>query len=42
MQKVITQKQSETLKNSDQLLQQSNEVEVVEGEIVSNKNHDEA
>ena len=42
MQKAITQKQSETLKNSDQLLQQSSEVEVVEGEIVSNKSLDEA
>ena len=42
MSQSITHKKSETLKNSDQLLQQSNEVEMVEGEIVSNKSLDEA
>lgn len=42
MQEVITHKKSEMQRNSDQLLQQSNEVEVVEGEIVSKKSLDEA
>ena len=42
MSQSITHKKSETLKNSDQLLQQSSEVEVVEGEIVSKKSLDEA
>lgn len=42
MHEVTTQKENEILKRSDQLSQQSDEVEVVEGEIINNKNLDEA
>lgn len=42
MSQSITHKESEMLKNSDQLLQQSSEVEVVEGEIIDKKSLDEA
>lgn len=42
MSKTTTLKESEMQNNFDLDLQQLNEHEVVEGEIVSNKNHDEA
>ena len=38
----ITPPENEMQRNSDQHLQQSNEAEVVEGEIINNKSHDEA
>ena len=42
MPEVIIQKENEISKHSDHDLQQSNEIEAVEGEIINNKNLDEA
>jgi hypothetical protein len=42
MSKTITQKKSEKQKDFDQQSPQLKEVEVVEGEVINNKSHDEA